>query len=319
MRNLPKIFWNSSTVERLKNRVGLGTKLKKELETKNPKIGMAILAYERPEYLEVSLDSLFHTNLYDFDITFFICDDGSQDTKVKQIIEKIRDKKYKIVRWYFEKGPYSAGAAINRATKEMLKYDKFDIIGWADPDVLWHPEWLKKSMDIALWAKANHKEHTLGPFTSFNSSDYIYHRILGIYDSPFGKYLVKRQAGMLNYFYFREDFEKLGYFEETLDDEKIMTEKFEKLKVRNFCTEISYIEHIGQYSVLNKLRPTKYDKAMFAINPVQDGWYIDYRKFREFEPEYYQKIDIGYKEKISELVKRRKTNLVKRVLKSFVK
>ena len=128
MRNLPKIFWNSSTAERLQNKVGIVTKLKKKLDTKNQSIGMAILAYERPEYLEVSLDSLFHTNLYDYDITFFICDYGSKDPRVKQIIEKMRDKEYKIVRWYFKKGPYSAGAAINRATKEMLKYEKFDII-----------------------------------------------------------------------------------------------------------------------------------------------------------------------------------------------
>jgi len=291
-------------------------KLKKNVR-KDFKIAMAILAYERPEYLEISLDSLCHTYLYDYDLTIFICDDGSKDPRVKKIIEKKRDPKIKIKRWYFKKGPNCAGAAINRAMRKILAYGKFDIIGWADPDVLYHPEWLRYTMDVCLWAKEHHKEHVLGPFTSFNSSDFEYHRILGLYDSPYGKYLVKRQSGMLNYFYFREDFERLGYFEESLDDETLMTNKFESLKVRNFCPEVSYIDHIGQDSVLNKWRPQKYSRAMFALNPVQDGWYIDYRKYRKFDNEYYQETEKKYAAKIEELNNNRETPLLKRILKSI--
>lgn len=319
MKNLAKTFWNSSTIERFRCHIGLATKLQKTLKQKKFKIGMAILAYERPEYLEICLDSLFHTNLYGYDISFVICDDGSKDPRVKEIIEKERDGKYKIIRKYFPKGPFSAGAAINRAMKEILSIDDFDIIGWADPDVLWHPEWLKHTIKIALWAKENHKDHVLGPFTSFNSSDFVYHRIQGLYESPYGNYLVKRQAGMLNYFYFREDFKKLGFFEENIDDETIMTDKFELLKVRNFCPEVSYIEHIGQDSVLNKLRPEKVKRAMFAINPVEGGWYIPYTKFRKFEPSYYENIQKKFNEIISEIYKRKNTNIFKRILQSIIR
>src|SRR5689334_10571557 len=34
------------------------------------RIGMAVLAHERPDYLEMCLDSLFRTNLCGYDITF---------------------------------------------------------------------------------------------------------------------------------------------------------------------------------------------------------------------------------------------------------
>ena len=63
----------------------------------NPKIGIAVLAYERPEYLELCLDSLFNTILYDYNVTFLIQDSGSTDPKVRKIIEKDRDPKYKII------------------------------------------------------------------------------------------------------------------------------------------------------------------------------------------------------------------------------
>lgn len=317
MKNYLKTLTQSSSLERLKNHLGIQYRLKREVP-KNPKIAMAILSYERPDYLEVSLDSLFHTNIYDYDITFFISDDGSKDKRVKDIINTKRDKKYKIVRWFFDKGPNNTGAVINRAMRKVLEYDDFDIIGWADPDCLYHPEWLKTTMDICLWAKKNHKDHTLGPFTSFNSSDYIYHRILGIYDSPFGKYLVKRQAGMLNYFYFKDDFLKLGYFDEDIDDETKMTNRLDRLKIRNFCPEISFVDHIGHYSVLNKWRPQRYDKAMFALKPYPDNWYIDYRKYRRYEKEHYEKIEQGYEDKLKELDKLKETSIIKRILKSII-
>ena len=59
----------------------------------NPKIGLAVLACERSEYLELCLDSLFNTELYNYDVTFFIQDDGSTDPKVRKIIEKRREFK----------------------------------------------------------------------------------------------------------------------------------------------------------------------------------------------------------------------------------
>ena len=249
-----------------------GTKLQKEVRS-DFKIGMAILVHERPEVLALCLDSLFKTNLYNYDITFLIQDDGSTDGKVLEIIEKERDSKYKIIRSYTKKGHNSWGAAFNKAMRKLMEIDNFDIMGSCDGDAFFHPEWLDQTMKVSLWAKKNHKDQILGPFSSFNSSDFIFHKILGAYESPFGRYVVKERMGALNYFYFREDFIKLGFFEEHKDDETLMTDKFRQMRVRNFCTETSYIEHIGRTSILDNWRPTPVGRGIvYGMNLVKYGW-----------------------------------------------
>jgi len=245
--------------------------LKKEVR-ENFKIGMAVLACNRPEYLEICLDTLFQTKLYNYDITFLLQDDGSTDPRVRDIIEKPRDPKYKIVRFHTPKGHNSWGAAFNKAMMKLLEIDDFDIIGSCDSDALFHPEWLDKTMKICLWAKKNHTDHILGPFSSFNSSDYKFHKILGTYQSPYGGYVVKERMGAVNYFYFKEDFIKLGFFEEHRDDETLMTEKFKALQIRNFSTETSYVEHIGQVSILNQWRPGFGAFGAHAMKMAKTGW-----------------------------------------------
>jgi hypothetical protein len=236
------------------------------------KIGMAVLIHERPEYLVLCLDSLFQTKLYDYDITFLLADDGSADPRVRQIMECPRNACYKIIRYHTKKGHNSWGAAFNKAMKKLLEIDDFDIIGSCDSDALFHPEWLDQTMKICLWAKANDHKNILGPFSSFNSSDYVFHQILGSYPTPFGNYVVKRRMGAVNYFYFTGDLIKLGLFSEDKNDETIMTAKYNKLRVRNYCTETSYVEHIGHISILNQWRPTPVSSSVYGMNLTPKGW-----------------------------------------------
>jgi len=257
------------------------------------KIGMAVLSYERPKYLEACLDSLFMTNLYNYDITFLIRDDGSKNPLVKEVINKERDSKYKIHREFALKGPNNAGAAINQAVRSLFKVGNFDIIGWCDSDALHHPEWLDKLMKIAIWAKENHKMNILGPFSCFNSSD-LSHQTLGIYESPQGNYVVKNQTGMVNYFYFIDDFFKLGFFEENVKDEILMIKNFEKLKVRNFCTYLSYVEHMGVDSILGRERP-KFVRSPYGKNMPKDGWPQSVSKFETLGYYIYLKSPKTYK------------------------
>jgi glycosyltransferase involved in cell wall biosynthesis len=245
----------------------------------NFKIAYAILAYERPEYLECCLDSLFKTKLYNYDIDFYIIDDGSSNERVSKIINKTRDGRYKVIRVFTQKGPNNAGAAINKALKIMSTSDNYDIIGWGDPDAIYNPEWLHMTMQVCLWAKKNHFRHVLGPFSSFNSSDVDFHVQIGQYSSPYGDYCVKRQMGMLNYFYFKKDLELLGYFDENKDDETMMTNRFESMLVRNFCTKNSYLEHIGQDSVLNQWRDHKVYRAVYGLNLAKEDWPESLAKF----------------------------------------
>lgn len=239
----------------------------------SPRVGIVVLVHERPEYLELCLNSLFATNLHDYDVTFLLHDDGSTDPKVRELIECPRDTQYKIVRYYTSKGHNSWGAAFNNGMRQLLACGDFDIIGSCDSDAFFHPEWLDSMLKVAVWAKKHHKCNILGPFSCFNSSDYVFHRILGTYESPFGRYVVKVRMGALVYFYFRADLEKLGFFEETRDDETLMTDRFSKLRVRNFCTETSYVEHIGRVSVLDTWRPQAVgDNAAFGVKLAREGW-----------------------------------------------
>ena len=246
------------------------TKLETSLPNKY-KIGMVILVHERPEYLEACLESLFNTNLYEYDITFLIQDDGSKDPKVKEIVNRPRPSKYKIIRKFTEKKGSSWGYAFNKGIKNLIYLGEFDIIGSCDSDTIFHPEWLDKTLKIAIWAKKYHRSHTLGPFSSFNSSDFKTHKILGKYKSPFGEYVVQKQMGAVNYFYFMADFKRLGFFEENSSDEINMTKRFDKYKIRNFCTSISYVEHIGINSILG-LKRHKFVRSPYGRNMPKVGW-----------------------------------------------
>lgn len=247
--------------------------LKKRLpKNRKLKIGMAVLAYERPDYLRKCLDSLFASDVSGFDIKFFLMDDGSLDPEVHQILEQPRPEEYEIERHFLPKGRGTAGAAINRALRLMIESGDFDILGWSDPDALYHPEWLKCMLRICLWARENHQAHVLGPFCCFNSSDEEYHEVLGRFASPYGDYVVKRQMGMLNYFMFKSDLEFLGFFDEGPDDETLMTKKLEKQGVRNFCTFNSYAEHLGQVSALARWRPSGLSRAVHGLHLAPGQW-----------------------------------------------
>ena len=238
----------------------------------NPKIGFAVLSHERPEYLKVCLDTLFASDITGWDVTFLIHDDGSTNPEVREIIETPRDPRYKIVRVYKPKGHNSWGAAFNSAMRELNRIGDFDILGSCDCDALFHPQWLQKTLAICLWAKKHHKANLLGPFSSYNSNEQDFHGVLGEYDSPFGRYVVKERMGAANYLFFKDDFVKLGRFVEDKNDETIKTEEFKHLSIRNFCTRTSYVEHIGQSSTLDQWRPTPVNLTGFAVNLEEKGW-----------------------------------------------
>jgi hypothetical protein len=247
------------------------TKLTKRIG--RPRIGMAVLCHERPDFLRVCLDTLFQTELKDYEITFLLHDDGSQDPEVRRIIDTPRAKCYNIVRRYKDKGHNSWGAAFNSAVRDLLDLDDFNIVGTCDSDALFHPQWLDITMKVALWAKEHHRGHILGPFSSFNSSDYRFHKHLGYYKSPFGDYVVKRRMGAVNYFYFTEDLHTLGFFEESKDDETLMTRRFHSMRVRSFSLVQSYVEHIGSESVLDQWRPSEVGiDCVYGLNLPPHGW-----------------------------------------------
>jgi glycosyltransferase involved in cell wall biosynthesis len=273
-----KVFKKSSTsVNRIIENINARLKLTISLDRiipANPKVAIALLIQDRPEYLKYSLESILQTNTDGLNLTILLHDDGSEDKETIKLVENAKSKKIKILKYRRNKPSGSWGGAFNSAMTILLKSGEFDIVGSADSDAYFHPDWLKSTLRVARYAKKHYKKSILGPFSSFNSSDQDFHKIIDVGKTPYGKYLVKERMGALNYLYCYKDFIKLGKFEENRDDETLMTEKFRKLRVRNFCTEKSYIEHIGIDSILNKYRPVPVANAVYAINLIERGWTI---------------------------------------------
>lgn len=236
-------------------------------------IGIAVLVHNRPDELKLCLDSLFTSDYSNLNITFLLHDDGSDDPRVRDLIEEPRAEFLHIHRYYKSKGGNSWGAAFNSAMQKLSSLGNFDILICCDSDALFHPQWLQKTLPLFLWAKHNHKFHKLGPFSPFNSSDKDFHKILGSFESPHGRYWVKEQMGALVYCWTREDFERWGNFKECRDDETLKTKQFRAQKIRNFCSSTSYVEHLGQNSVLNQWRPNPVKRAVYGLNLTREhGW-----------------------------------------------
>lgn len=239
-----------------------------------PSVGFALLVQDRPDYLKYSLSSLLETNVETVKLTLLLHDDGSTDSETKKMIRSAKSKKIRILKYRKDVSSGSWGGAFNSAMEILLKSGKYDIVGSADSDAYFHPAWLEETIKVARYAKKNYRKHKLGPFSSFNSSDQKFHKVIDRADTPYGGFVVKERMGALNYLYCYKDFLKLGKFEENRDDETRMTERFRRLRVRNFCTEISYIEHIGEESILNQYRPVPVKEAVYALNLIKDGWKI---------------------------------------------
>jgi hypothetical protein len=281
------------------------------------KIGMSVITcFDRPEYLKITLDSLFASNLYDYDVTFLISNDGSEDQRVIDIINQPRDPKLNITRYHTPKGHNSWGASFNKAMNKLITLGDFDIVGNSDDDALYHPEWLDMTMKIAIWAKEHNKEDHLGPFSSYNSANFKFHKILAERDTPYGKYVVKERMGALNYFYFMEDFKKLGFFEESKHDETLMTERMKKLNSRNFSTSTTYVEHIGnEKDILNRWRESPVKLGDSGVNLVKEGWPMDPYQFRPAPKFYYDSLQEDYN---STITKVNRDNARPKLVRSFV-
>jgi hypothetical protein len=275
-RKITKLFIDYTfKILEISNAIIYNCLFNKEIDIKQLRIAFFILSYERPEYLEVCLRSLYKSEIGNTNITFYICDDGSKSQKVKELIDLPSPKNFVVKRIFFTKGKNFAGSAINRSINYILKDNEYNLIGWADSDCLFHPLWLKQTLNISIWAKNNHKYNIIGPFTSFNSSDNNFHKVFGTFESPFGKYVVKRQAGMLNYFLFVDEWHKYGPFNESDNDETLFTKKLSNHLIRNISTETSYIEHIGQNSTLDINRDVPLARSVFGLNLEKNGWTKD--------------------------------------------
>jgi hypothetical protein len=98
-----------------------------------------------------------------------------------------------------------------------------------------------------------------------------------------------------------------------------MTEKMKKLNFRNFSTATSYIEHIGNQSVLNNWRDTPVKIGDVGVNLVKEGWPMDPYQFRTAPKFYYDSLQEDYNETIAKVNRDNARPKVVRSIVSFLR
>ena len=243
-------------------------------ELRDLKIAYSLLIHNRYEYLEDCLTTMFKSNYNDLNVTFFLIDDGSTDQRVSNLLARIKDvyPSLDIRVIYAAKTLSTSGAVTNRAIRVMLENDEFDVIGFGDPDVIYHPDWLQVSIRLFSWLHKNYNKSKVGMVSSYNSKNREFHRWQSVKESPFGKYIIKKQMGWPSILVLPEFIRDVGAFHEMPNDETLFTLRIDALGFMNFSTELSYIEHIGQQSLLNNFRPLAVSQADYSDKLVKTGW-----------------------------------------------
>ena len=109
--------------------------------TRPLKLSVALCTYNGEKYLEEQLKSIVEQHYAPFEIV--ICDDGSKDGTLK-IIERFQGKCHIPVRVYINE--HNLGSTKN--FEKAILLCKGDIVALSDQDDIWHPEKLKKSVEV---------------------------------------------------------------------------------------------------------------------------------------------------------------------------
>lgn len=235
------------------------------------RIAYAVLIHDRYEYLVDCLETLFSSNYEGLDITFFLIDDESIDPRVRELLRKYESFQNVQIH-YCAKTQSTSGAVTNRALRIMSEYSKFDLYGFGDPDCLYHPQWLQKTIALRIWLMKNYKEHKIGMISPYNSVAKEFHNWIGVHDSPASKFVVKRQMGWPSILVSPQYIKSVGLMHETPQDENIYTHRLRKLDYVNICLYESHLEHIGQQSHLNNFRNVAVPRADYSWALRKDGW-----------------------------------------------
>jgi hypothetical protein len=241
-----------------------------KLEIESSKVGYAVLVHERFEYLVDSLQSLLNANYGNTDIKFFLINDASSDSRIRDFLSDIaqKDKRVKVLNC--SKSNSTAGFVINRALHILEQNSSFDIIGWGDPDCIYNSEWFFNTLGSLVYLKK--KKHKTLIISGYNSRNQKFHGVKGKIDTPFGEVITKDQMGLVSILMYNEDRSILGRLKETPDDETFLKLRMKELGIPAISTRTSWIEHIGQESSLNPYRETPMARSDSAMELAESGW-----------------------------------------------
>lgn len=248
------------------------------------KIAYSLLTHNRYTYLQDCISTLFAADYRNLDITFFIVDDGSDDQRVTELLAEMSSRypDLKIKVRYEEKTISTSGAVTNRAIKIMLEDDEYDVIGFGDPDTIYHPDWAQVSIKLFSWLHHNYKKNKIGMVSSYNSKSREFHQWQSVEKWPHGNFVIKKQMGWPSIFILPQFVKEVGAFYELPNDETLFTKRIDELGYLNYSTELSYIEHVGQVSCLNNFRPVAVAQADHSDKLVKYGWGEEIFKYQNY-------------------------------------
>lgn len=221
------------------------------------KYAIIITTYERPEYLELFIQSILNSDLND--VTIIVVDDHSQNPLVKIYLETFINK-------LNDKG---IGAAIIYKAENKNMFDSIDI-GWStaydmnveyiinlDSDTLVRPDWLGKLQTL-------YNDMLVENFTKNNLivSGFNNHRKHHKVVQEFDNYLLKESIGGINMFFHRTLFEELQPLLTNVRWDYNICNYIRSLGAYLVCSKPSVIQHIGFNGHNSTAQNKNYDIAL---------------------------------------------------------
>ena len=251
--------------------------------------GIAIFLQAPLTPAKASLESFLQANDQDLPVTFFVFAPAALLPELQKSIAHLARSLSKSCRLFFlpESQYPNLGARINGAMRMMLmagagdrnsisnttQDGAFDVLGFCTGNLLFHPSWLTQTFATALWAKAAHKLHILGPFSAFHSDRIAAEVPMGNYDSPNGAFIVKQFINPTCLFFYRQDWLQLGPFDESEDFLSHFNQKLYKLEVRASCTNLSYVEPLDRQTITpEKKSGIIYPRPLSSFNLAPVAW-----------------------------------------------
>jgi GR25 family glycosyltransferase involved in LPS biosynthesis len=195
------------------------------------KIGLLITLFDRPKYLQKTLDSIKNSYLPD-ELTIVLLDDCSTDKNTLNIFNNFKLENVPIVRL---KNKKNRGIAYNiKKGFDYLYENDFDILVNLDPDALVKPYWFNLLLDLFSYFP-----HSL--ITGFNTPA---HESTGIFES----YHTKKSVGGINLMFNRNLWTKLRPKVNNSQWDWDISKKLASDNISMIASSPSVITHIGENS-----------------------------------------------------------------------
>jgi GR25 family glycosyltransferase involved in LPS biosynthesis len=236
------------------------SEFKFNINEKKKKIGLVITLFNRPEYLEKTLESIKNSNLENTEI--FMVNDASTNFKTNKLFDDFEINNVKITK-------------VRNSTNQNMFYglklgfdyffnNNFDILCNLDSDVLVKPYWL----DVLL------RLHNAFPNNIISGFNTLHHPI----KSTFSQYYLKETVGGANLFFDRKLYKTFSSCFVNTDWDFSICRIFKNKKIDCVVSNPSVVQHIGAESSLinhkennisndfKNIRINDYFDKIFCIN-----------------------------------------------------